>query len=471
MTPEQKSRLRALPAVSELLGDDRVRSWCERSGKSDVAHALRTALEDARTAIVDNGSAGNRFNTETILRAAAEHLANRTVPSLKRVINATGVVLHTGLGRAPLPRAALDAIVNGAAGYTNLEYDLETGRRGSRQSHVSALLCRLTGAEAATVVNNNAAAMLLIMRALCEDREVIVSRGQLVEIGGSFRMPDIMKAGGDVLREVGTTNRTRIADYDHAVTENTAALLRVHHSNFRIVGFTEEPTLDELTRCAHQHDVLAIDDLGSGAMFDPATLGLPSEPFVAQSMYAGFDIVCFSGDKLLGGPQAGIILGRKDLIERIESHPLMRSYRLDKLVLLALEATLRCHTDSDRAVKTIPTLAMLNASTDELAERARTLAEMLTGALPAERFFVSSDTSYAGGGSLPGEGLETVVVRWRPSLSSAGRVATQLRHADFPVVARVADDHIILDLRTIAPDEFAPLLDSIQIAASVVSQY
>lgn len=461
MTPKQGKRLRSLPSVSDLLEDEQARRWCAASSRACVVGALRSAVDQARSRILSDGDLDTPIDSQLILQLAEENLKERSRASLQPVINATGVVLHTGLGRAPLCDAAVDAIVRGASGYTNLEYDLKTGRRGRRQNHVSELLRDITGAEAATVVNNNAAAMLLVMRALCEGREVIVSRGQLVEIGGSFRMPDVMAAGGAILREVGTTNRTRIADYESAVGENTGALLRVHHSNFRIVGFTEQASAEQIVHCAHTHELIAVDDLGSGAMFDLTRIGLPTEPFVAQSISAGFDIVCFSGDKLLGGPQAGLILGRGELIDRIESHPLMRTYRLDKLVLLALEATLRHHLDPETAAKQIPILAMLSATTETLAERARTLEQKLSTALPGEQFFVGSDTGLAGGGSLPGEELETVVIRWRPSLASVESVVTSLRQSSPPVVARVSDDAITLDLRTLRDEDFDPLVATI----------
>lgn len=461
MTPSQSKSLRALPAVGELLELDDVARWCEERPRAAVVHALRCALEQLRSLILSNGDVTTPCDTKDVMALAQKIMTREATPSLRRVINATGVVLHTGLGRAPLCAEAIQAIVDGAGGYSNLEYNLETGARGRRVAHVTDLLCRLTGADAATVVNNNAAAMVLIMRALCCDREVIVSRGQLVEIGGSFRMPDVMAAGGAILKEVGTTNRTRVADYQSAINENTAALLRVHSSNYRIVGFTEEASMGEIVDCAHRHNLIAIDDLGSGAMFDLTSLDLPPEPYVEQSLAAGADVVCFSGDKLLGGPQAGIILGRRDLIAQIESHPLMRSYRVDKLVLLALEATLRHYIDPQSGAAHIPTLSMMRASTETLAEQARTLEQLLANAMPDERFLVGSDVSYAGGGSLPGEGLPTVVIRWQPSYARAGAAAAALRLADPPVVARISDDTLCFDLRTLAERDHAPLVSAV----------
>ena len=463
MTPSQSESLRALPAVGELMKHERVTRWCGKTPRAAVVYALRCAVDQLRTRILTNGDAGApdvtavAYDTEQVLALAEQIMKRDATPSLRRVINATGVVLHTGLGRAPLCDQAIRAIADAAAGYANLEYDLDTGGRGRRVDHVADLLCRLTGAEAATVVNNNAAAMVMIMRALCCDREVIVSRGQLVEIGGSFRMPEVMAAGGAVLREVGTTNRTRIGDYRSAINENTAALLRVHNSNYRIVGFTEQASLGDIVECAHRYGLIAIDDLGSGAMFDLTTLGLPCEPYVGASISAGADVVCFSGDKLLGGPQAGIILGRRDLIAQLESHALMRSYRVDKLVLLALEATLRQYIDAESAAEQIPTLSMLRSPIDSLADRARRLDELLSEAMPDEEFLVGSDVSYAGGGALPGEGLASVVIRWHPSYARPDVVAAELRRSDPPVVARISEGALCFDLRTLTERDF-PLL-------------
>jgi L-seryl-tRNA(Ser) seleniumtransferase len=453
MTPEQSEQLRALPAVGELLRTERADEWRRTHSHTAVANALREAIENVRGRLLA-GDAVTPCDAEHVLDDAEEILASETKPTLRRVINATGVVLHTGLGRAPLCSDAVNAIADAAGAYCNLELQLDTGKRGRRTSHVAELLCKVTGAEAATVVNNNAAAVLLTLRALCEGHEVVVSRGQLVEIGGSFRMPDVMAAGGVTLREVGTTNRTRLSDYANAINENTAALLRVHHSNFRIEGFSQDTPLEQIARCAHEHNLIAIDDLGSGATFDFTRLGLPPEPYLEQSLAAGIDVVCFSGDKLLGGPQAGIIVGRKDLVAAIESHPLMRTYRLDKMVLLALEATLRHHAEPLDAVQHIPALNMMHASTDTLAERARALDQALSETLPGEKFFISSDVSYAGGGSLPGEGLPTVVIRWQPTFASVGAVAAAMRQGDPPVITRISDGAICFDLRTLYEGDF-----------------
>lgn len=377
----------------------------------------------------------------------------RSIPSLRRTVNATGIVLHTGLGRAPLSDAAVEAIVEGASGYCNLEYDLETGKRGRRNDHVVELLLTITGAPAATVVNNNAAATLLILQTFAAEREVVVSRGQLVEIGGSFRLPDIMRASGAVLREVGTTNRTRLSDYSLAINEQTAMIVRAHTSNYRVVGFTEEVPMGQLAALARERDLLSLDDLGSGVLLELSRFRGSGEPTVAASVAAGSDLVCFSGDKLLGGPQCGIIAGRLDLIREIESSPLMRTYRPGKLTLLALEATLDQYTDADTARANIPVLAMLSVETDELARRAQRLCDSLMRALPEEGFLVCSSEACAGGGSMPEQVLESVVVQWRPAAGSAAFIVQRLRQIEPPVIATVRDNAVCFDLRTIEPED------------------
>ena len=407
------------------------------------------------------GKLREEIDIEELLAKAEEELVQRTMPSLRKVINATGIVLHTGLGRAPMCETAIDSVMEGINGYCNLEYDLESGRRGKRNTHVSDLLASLTGAEAATVVNNNAAATLLILQVMAAGKEVIVSRGQLIEIGGSFRLPEIMQASGAILREVGTTNRTRLTDYSEAIGENTAALLRVHPSNYRVVGFTEETPIDELAQLAHEHDLVAIDDLGSGALIDFAQYNLPAEPCVRESLDAGADIACFSGDKLVGGPQCGLIVGKQEFIDRINRSPLMRTYRVGKLTLLALEATLRQYLDPEDAVENIPTLMQLSETTESLAVRGQILVKQLEAALPGEHFYVGSDVGYAGGGALPAKKLETIVVQWRPEHASTEDTAVALRDADIPVIVRIRDDAICFDLRTIPETEYEDLVASV----------
>lgn len=468
MNADQQQRLRSLPAVGKLLEDDRVRVWLEGTSQRLVALALQDAVEDVRRRLLADEDNVDT-DAEAVLEIAEELLQRRRQPSLVRVINATGITLHTGLGRAPLCGAAVDAITEAAGAYCNLELDLHTGKRGRRPQHVAGLICELTGAEAATVVNNNAAATLLILQALAAGREVIVSRGQLVEIGGSYRLPAIMQASGATLREVGATNRTRIGDYAAAISDQTALLMRVHTSNYRIVGFTEETPIGEIAELAHRFGLLAIDDLGSGALFDLTQLGLPGEPVVRDSLSAGADLVCFSGDKLLGGPQCGVICGRRELIQQLEAHPLMRTYRVGKLTLLALEATLRHFVDTDEAAQAVPTLSMLVADSQQLAERAEALEERLLAKLPGEDFIVCSDVAYAGGGSLPADALETVVVQWRPSAGGAADITAALRSAPMPVIARVRDESIIFDVRTLSVAELDGVIAAVQHAIEVTA--
>lgn len=460
MTPQTKELLRSLPSVSQMLEHDEVRDWLSGLPRVLVVAAVQTAIHEARDAIL-RGALDGPVDPEELIARAEEALLEHSMPSLRRVINATGIVLHTGLGRAPLSDTVIEAVAEGVSGYCSLEYDLSTGRRGRRNAHVVELLTSITDAEAATVVNNNAAATLLILRVLAEGREVVVSRGQLIEIGGSFRLPEIMRASGASLREVGTTNRTRISDYEKAINDRTAMLMRVHPSNYRVVGFTEDTALSAMAALAHRYGLLTVDDLGSGALFDLTAYGLPEEPHVRESLAAGADLVCFSGDKLLGGPQCGLIVGRRDLIDQLDAHPLMRTYRVDKVALIALDTTLRAYLDPDHAVGTVPTLAMLATSTDELAERARRLGDLLQEALPDEHFYVCSDVAYAGGGSMPTRELQTVVVQWRPEQAPVESVTAALRQAEVPVITRIRDDAICFDLRTIREQDFESLVATV----------
>jgi len=469
MTPDQKGQLRELPAVGDLLHHDTVRGWLDSAPRSSVVRALQRAVESLRGRIL-KGQCNHPVDADTVVLLAEDLLTEQREPALQRVINATGIVIHTGLGRAPLCEEAVEAIARAAGGYCNLEFDLDTGRRSDRLERIGQRLCRLTGAEGAMVVNNNAAATLLILQTLAKDREVIVSRGELVEIGGSYRLPDIMVAGGAVLREVGTTNRTHLSDYEAAISDRTAILMRVHASNYRVVGFTCRPPLEQIVELAHRHGLPVVDDLGSGALFDLARLNLPPEPCVADSLAAGTDLVCFSADKLLGGPQGGIIVGRRNLLDRIAANPLARCCRVDKLTLLALEATLQHYEDVDGAVRTVPVLAMLTEATDSLADRARTLCDRLQTALPDEHFYVCSDITYAGGGALPARELPTVVVQWRPATRTVESVAAALRHATVPVVARIREDAICFDLRTVRPEDYQDLIAAAASAAMAESR-
>ncbi|HVM17318.1 MAG TPA: L-seryl-tRNA(Sec) selenium transferase [Gaiellaceae bacterium] len=423
-------RLSGLPSVDELLRDERLASQPRPLALAAARAALERAREEIRAGL-DPGDPAER---------ALAELASLREPRLRRVLNATGVVAHTNLGRAPLADDAIARIVETARGYSNLEYDLGDGRRGSRQDHCADALRRLTGADAALVVNNNAGAVLLALAALAEGREVVVSRGELIEIGDGFRIPDVLARSGARLVEVGTTNRTRAADYERAVTPETALLLRVHQSNFRVVGFSELPRLDELARVARRHGVPLVDDLGSGHLSPGNSLLLGEEPSAAESLAAGADLVCFSGDKLLGGPQAGIVVGRAELVERLRRHPLQRALRADKLTLAALEGTLALYLDPERAAAEIPVLRMLH----EPAEAVRARAERLAAAVGGD---VEETVARVGGGALPLAEL--------PSFACAveEELAAPLRAGAPPVVGIVRDGRLLLDCRTLADAE------------------
>jgi L-seryl-tRNA(Ser) seleniumtransferase len=413
-------RLRDLPSVDELARaiDDPL-----------AVQAARSVVEEARAAIRAGGQPGD------LHERLAEELRSLRRARLRRAINATGVVVHTNLGRAPLAREALEQVTEAARGYSNLEYDLESGSRGSRQDHVAGVLRRLTGAEAALVVNNNAAAVLLALAALAEGREVLVSRGELIEIGDGFRIPDVLARSGAILREVGTTNRTRAADYDRAAGPETALILRVHQSNFRVLGFTEQPGVNELAAVARRHELPLVDDLGSGA-FSP----FEDEPSARGSLAAGADLACFSGDKLLGGPQAGVVVGRADLVERLRLHPLQRALRADKLTLAALEGTLRLYLEPERAAREIPVLRMLGEPAGTVKARAKRLAALTGGE-------VEETVARAGGGALPLAELPSFACAVEEAL------ARPLRLGEPPVVGVVRDGRVLLDCRTLTDAE------------------
>ncbi|MEX2446959.1 MAG: L-seryl-tRNA(Sec) selenium transferase [Dehalococcoidia bacterium] len=442
MTARPEPPYRDLPSVDRLLGDERVTALVGHYGHAPVADLARAVLDDYRRVLAERGHLPATPVAEALL-ARAEVLR----PSLLRVVNATGVIIHTNLGRAPLSRATAEAMERAADGYSNLEYDIAAGERGSRFSHLDSILCRVTGAEAGIAVNNNAAAVLLALAALCRDREVIISRGQLVEIGGGFRIPDVLRQSGAHLVEVGTTNRTYLRDYREAITERTAAILRVHSSNFRVVGFTEEASLEELALLARERRLLLIDDLGSGALLDTTRYGLAAEPMVQQSVRAGADVVLCSGDKLLGGPQAGIAVGRTDAIEVMRRHPLARAMRPDKTAIAGLAATLGHYARGD-ATEQIPVWRMITADLEGLGRRARRWSRACGSHAVAQ-----AAHSTIGGGSLPGEVLETVVCAVDPPDGNADAFAAALRAVSPPVVARIADGRVLLDPRTVDPRE------------------
>jgi len=469
--PEVGTILRKIPAVDELLAIPRIRDLLAAHPRWAVLEAVREVLAERRHRVLRGGvsqvAAELLLAPDAIAAAVADVAAEKAGPSLVPVINATGVVLHTNLGRAPLAPVALQAIEHAARGYTNLEFDLATGARGSRQVHVEALLGALTGAEAAFVVNNNAAAVLLAINTVANGKEIVVSRGQLVEIGDSFRIPDVMVRAGGRLREVGTTNRTHLRDYEEAIGPETALILRVHRSNFQILGFTADIDVSDLVALAKRHGLPVMDDLGSGALLDLSLLGLRREPLAAEAIRAGVDLVTFSGDKLLGGPQAGILVGRRDLLARARRNPLARTVRIDKLSLAGLEATLRLYREPERARQEIPVLRMLSLSASMIGARAEALAGALRSTLPGVAVAVEDETSEVGGGALPLQVIPTRVLALRPPRGSATDLEGRLRRASPPVLVRIKEDRILLDLRTVAESEEATLLHALREAFGV----
>jgi L-seryl-tRNA(Ser) seleniumtransferase len=440
-----QEQVRKLPSVDRLLQEEPVAALVVRWGHDLTVDAARETLDRARQEVLAGQTCPP---AEALAQQVGERLAARLRPTLRPAINATGVIVHTNLGRAPLSaeaRAAMDAV---ALGYSNLEYDLSAGRRGSRYVHAEEILCRLTGAEAALVVNNNAAAILLILMTFAQGREVIISRGQLVEIGGGFRIPDVMRQSGATLVEVGTTNRTYAGDYEAAITENTAALMRVHRSNFRLMGFVHEPALAEMVALATERDLLLFDDLGSGTLLDTAPYGLAHEPTIQESVASGASLVSCSGDKLLGGPQAGLILGSAELIGRLKRFPLTRALRVDKTTLAGLQATLR-HYLLGEATEKVPVWRMISQSEGVLEERARAWVRALEGLGVAAE--VVPGRSTVGGGSLPGETLPTRLVAL--AVDSPDAVSARLRAGEPPVIARIEDGRLVLDPRTVLPEQ------------------
>jgi L-seryl-tRNA(Ser) seleniumtransferase len=444
-----------IPSVDSLLASPELGNLLERYPRPRVVEAARGAVAEVRSRIARGEHTDDAAAPGLYARLAADALAAADVPSLRRVINATGVVLHTNLGRAPLAASAVEAMLAAAGEYTNLEYDLEVGARGSRYVHCASLLTELTGAEDALVVNNAAAALVLALNTLARERAVLVSRGELVEIGGGFRIPEILERSGARLVEVGATNRTRPADYEAALDESDPALvLKVHRSNFRITGFTEEASLTELSALARARGLPLVHDLGSGLMVEAAALGLGGEPRPHDALAAGADVVVFSGDKLLGGPQAGLVLGRRDLVARMRSNPLCRALRVDKVTLAGLEATLRLYRDPSRATAEIPTLRMLSARPDVLEPHARRLASALHDA--GVRCDAIETAGAVGGGTFPGVELPSWAVALRGGDATA--LARILRAGDPPVVGRIVDDALLLDVRTVLPGQEGDLI-------------
>ena len=448
--------LRQIPKVDELLKEHQLEALLAEMPAQTVTRAVRRALEDLRRDVLE-GKVEELPARNALCSRIAAMARKADAPSLRRVINGTGIILHTNLGRACLSEKAAQAACAVAGSYSTLEFNLATGGRGLRYTHVEELLCRLTGAESALVVNNNAAAVLLTLSALTTGGQVVVSRGELVEIGGSFRVPDIMEACGAVLKEVGTTNKTHLRDYDKAICAETKALMKVHTSNYRIVGFTETPALADLVELGHSRDMLVIEDLGSGCLLDLNQFGIHGEPTVQDSLRAGVDVVSISGDKLLGGPQAGIILGKKKYVDILKKHPLTRAMRVDKMTLAALEATLRSY-EAEKATTEIPTIAMLAVSQEELKRRAEVLcAGLVKAGYNAE---VVATEGQVGGGSVPTQMLKSFAVALTPKSGSVDALEEKLRLGEPAIIGRINHDRYLLDVRTLKDSDFEEIVQA-----------
>lgn len=456
MTDNRAEMFRMIPAVDRLLENPEIKDISEDYPRNLILRAINEILSETRKGIEKGAiiKESNALDMDIIISLIKERLEILSRPSLRNVINATGVVIHTNLGRSILADQVIDKFRAISGGYSNLEYDLEKGKRGSRHSHVEGLLKELTGAEAAMVVNNNAAAVLLTLETMASDKEVIISRGELVEIGGSFRIPDVMKKSGAIMVEVGATNKTHLRDYEEAITPETAIILKVHKSNFQIVGFNEEVERAALVELGKKYNLPVVDDLGSGSFIDLSKYGMAWEPTVQQVLEAGVDLVTFSGDKLLGGPQAGIIIGKKKLVEKIKKNQLARALRIDKLTLLALEETLKIYRDERKALETIPTLKMISQSHESLKAKARRLLRMIK-IKDGNNFKVDTfdGVSMVGGGALPLMELHTRLLRLTPFKMTAHSIIETLKHFDPPIIVRVEQDKVLLDVRTIQDKE------------------
>jgi L-seryl-tRNA(Ser) seleniumtransferase len=448
MADQSATLLRELPSIDRLLSHARCEALLTRYNREYVAQKCRDALDQVRGAI--RQGKGQLLKDDAILDQVEAQIELESRPGHIRVVNATGTILHTNLGRALLSQPAIDALLAVAADPINLEYDLAAGKRGKREQTLERLLVELTGAEAATVVNNNAAAVLLALNSLAEGKEVVVSRGELIEIGGAFRIPEIMAKSGAVLREVGATNRTHPADYENAINKNTGLLLKVHASNYKVIGFTAEVSLEQLVAIGKKHNLPVMEDLGSGALIDLSKYGLPKEPIVAERIQAGAGVVTFSGDKILGGPQAGLMVGKKDLIGKVSKNHLQRALRCGKLTLAALEATLRRYRQSPNIVDEIPTLRAFTRPVEEIRAMGQALLPKLETAIGKDFYLSLQDsTAQIGSGALPTEELPTVVITITHAKLSANAIATRFRQAHPPIIGRVKDDKFLLDLRTI----------------------
>lgn len=454
---------RSIPKVDVLLESQTIQEMIERYSRDSVMEAIRAEMDNLRAFI---GGCDEEDKAQEQIALLVSHIGDAVekmhTPNMKKVINGTGTILHTNLGRAPISREHMKKAFDIVTGYSNLEYNLEEGRRGERYSHFEKLLCKITGAEAAMAVNNNASSVLLILSSLAKGGEVIVSRGELIEIGGKFRIPDVMTQSGATLVEVGTTNKTHVSDYEENITEETKALLKVHTSNYKIVGFTESVGIDELMPIAKEHGIPVIEDLGSGVLIDLSKYGLTYEPTVQESVAKGADVVCFSGDKLFGGPQAGIIVGKKKYIDMMKRNQLTRALRIDKFTAAALELVLQEYLSEEQAVQHIPVLRMITEPLDEVARRARSLARTIRSTdIPAKVDVISCE-SQIGGGSLPMERIPSMAVAIRPKHESVAALEDQMRHLTVPMIPRTVNDTIMLDVRTVETEDFKLIAAELQ---------
>ncbi|QZY57069.1 L-seryl-tRNA(Sec) selenium transferase [Crassaminicella profunda] len=461
----KKNIFALIPKVDDLLKEEKIENLLEKVPRITVVESIRENIEHIRSQIIklnEQETENFKIDEEELIEHIIQNVELKNRMNLRKVINATGVVLHTNLGRALLSESIKEDIWNVASSYSTLEFDINSGTRGSRYAHVEEIITKLTGAESAMVVNNNAAAVLLVLDTLAKNKEVIVSRGQLVEIGGAFRVPDVMQQSGAKLVEVGTTNKTHLSDYKSAISEETAVLLKVHTSNYRILGFTEEVSLKNLVDLGKEYDVPVIEDIGSGTFIDFSKYGLYKEPTVQESVLAGADIVTFSGDKLLGGPQAGIIVGKEKYIKEMKKNPYTRAFRVDKLTLAALEATLRLYLNEKDAINEIPTLRMLTMSFDEIKEKADTLYEMLKNNIKNCTIEKINGVSQVGGGSMPLEEMETVLISIKPEFLSINKFEEMLRGYKTPIITRISEDKVLIDVRTIKSNEFDIIVEGLR---------
>ncbi len=460
-----KSNLALLPSIDLLLGTAQAEKLAESFSRAEVKEALRQILDSMRQEMASSESVAAKTREELvqdILSKAQSRLQKAFAPSLKPVINATGIILHTGLGRAPLSLAAQENVIRVMRGYSSLEIDLQTGKRGERNEHVSHLLCRLTGAEAAVIVNNNAAAVFLALNTLTFGKEAIISRGQLIEIGGSFRLPEVMEKSGAIMREVGTTNKTKLSDYEKAISHKTGAIVVAHTSNYRVMGFTTEVPLYDLAELAHLHGLPLLHDLGGGVLIDLKKLGLPYEPLAQDSLAAGADVVTFSGDKILGGPQSGIIVGKKEWIERIHKNPIMRAVRCDKLTFAAMEATLKLYFQEKTLLENNRSLQMLTEPIEKVEGRANRVLESIKAEVRA-KLSISVEPSFAqtGSGALPLEKIPSRALVLRPQTLDAEKLAAMLREQDPPIIGYIQNDQVYLDMRTVGEEELVAVVEKI----------